>query len=243
MRSPSRLGPFFLLSVFACGSGPAALPDAGATHADAGAALVAPPRRDDAGAPLERFVTSVISFTPGDCAGFGIPSMPDVVYGPPQGAGDRMGSLDVVSLGHGGSIVLGFAPRAIVDGPGPDFIVFENAFWVAGDPQNPFAEPGEVSVSEDGVTWKTWPCTATKPPFGACSGWHPVYADPTTNGISPFDVARAGGEAYDLADVGLARARYVRVRDVGAMECPADPSQRTTNLGYDLDAIAIVNAE
>jgi len=190
----------------------------------------------------DRFVTRVVSFTPGACAGFGASAMPDVVYGPPRGAGDQQGGYDVVSLGVEGEIVLGF-DDAIVDGPGDDFTVFENVFFAGGNPQRPAADLGEVSVSDDGVTWKTWPCTATKPPFGACSGWHPVYADPTTNGISPFDVARAGGEAYDLADVGLARARYVRVRDVGAMECPADPSQRTTNLGYDLDAIAIVNAE
>jgi hypothetical protein len=227
---------------FGCASSAPSVADSG-THGEAGAALVAPPpRRDDAGAPLARFVTTVVKFTPGDCAGFGATWMPDVVFGPPQGGGERMGSLDVVSLGEGGEIVLGFAPRAIIDGPGPDFVVFENAFWVAGDPSAPFAEPGEVSVSEDGVMWKTWPCTAAAPPYGACSGWKPVLSSPE-NGISPFDVARAGGEAYDLADVGLSRARFVRVRDVGKVKCPADPSQKTTNVGYDLDAIAIVNAE
>src|SRR5947209_20612626 len=43
----------------------------------------------------DRFVTKVVSFAPGDCAGFGIPSMPGVVMGPPFGAGDTEGSLDV----------------------------------------------------------------------------------------------------------------------------------------------------
>ncbi len=200
------------------------------------------PRRDDAGMPLDRFITQVIAFMPGDCAGFGAESMPDIVFGPPVGAGDRMGSLDVVSLGVGGTIEVGFAPRAIVDGPGPDFIVFENAFYVAGDPNQPYAEPGEVSVSDDGTTWKTYPCTATMPPYGACSGWKPVYSNPQ-NGISPFDPTKAGGEAYDLADVGLAHARYVRVRDMASEMCPSDPSKKTTNMGYDLDAIAIVNAQ
>jgi hypothetical protein len=199
-------------------------------------------RRDDAGMPLDRFVTKVIAFMPGDCAGFGASSMPDIVFGPPVGAGDRMGGLDVVSLGVGGTITLGFEPRAIVDGPGPDFIVFENAFFIAGDPMQPFAEPGEVSVSDDGMTWKTYPCTAMQPPYGACSGWKPVYSNPQ-NGISPFDPAKAGGEAYDLADVGLTHARYVRIRDMGYEMCPADPSKKTTTMGYDLDAIAIVNAQ
>lgn len=228
----------------ACSS-PAGAPGADAGPADSRAPAApdaSPPRREDSGAPLERFVTSVVSFVPGDCAGFGATSMPDVLFGPPWGAGDRQGGLDVVSLGVGGVVTVGFAPRALVDGPGPDFIVFENAFWVGGDPAQPFAEPGEVSVSDDGATWKTWPCAATAPPYGACSGWKPVYSNPS-NGISPFDPEKAGGEAYDLADVGLARARYVRVRDVASQTCPADPSKKTNTLGYDLDAIAIVNAE
>lgn len=178
---------------------------------------------------------------PGDCAGFGAESMPDIVFGPPWGAGDHMGSLDVVSLGQGGSIVLGFEPRAIADGPGADFIVFENAFFVGGNSSMPFAELAEVSVSEDGMTWKAFPCTQAEYPYGACSGWKPVYSSPQ-NGISPSDPAKAGGEAYDLADVGMTRAKYVRIRDMGQTTCPTDPSKKTTNLGYDLDAIAIVNA-
>ena len=54
--------------------------------------------------------------------------MPDIVLGPPVGGGALAGSLDVVSLGFSGEIVLCFEPNAIVDGPGADFIVFENAF-------------------------------------------------------------------------------------------------------------------
>ena len=53
-----------------------------------------------------------------------------------------------------------FAPNAIVDGPGPDFIVFENPFASAGSSTDLFAEPGEVSVSDDGTTWQTFPCIA-----------------------------------------------------------------------------------
>lgn len=219
----------------ACSAAPTSSPPS-----DAAADSVHNTHLSESGAPPERFITQVISFMPGDCAGFGIDSLPDIVFGPPHGAGDRMGSLDVVSLGSKGSITVGFAPRAIVDGPGADFIVFENAFYIGGDPSKPFAEPGEVSVSEDGVTYKTFPCMP--PPYGACSGWKPVYSNPD-NGVSPFDPATAGGEAYDLADVGLTRARYVRIRDIGSQTCPADPQMRTTTMGYDLDAIAIVHAD
>jgi hypothetical protein len=188
----------------------------------------------------DRFVTTVVSFTPGECAGFGIPNMPDVVLGPPVGAGELAGSLDVVSLGIGGEIVLSFEPNAIVDGPGADFIVFENAFFAAGDPQKPAADLGEVSVSDDGATWKTYPCAPrASAPYGACAGWHPVYSAPG-NGISPVDPSVAGGEAYDLSEVGLASARFVRIRDMKTSRCDTTP--KPTNAGFDLDAIAIVHA-
>jgi len=53
------------------------------------------------------------------------------VLGPPRGK-PGAGSLHVLSLGVGGEIVLGFG-GSIVDGDGPDFVVFENAFFIDGD--------------------------------------------------------------------------------------------------------------
>jgi hypothetical protein len=187
----------------------------------------------------DRFVTKVISFTPGACAGFGATAMPGIVMGPPQGGGANHGSTDVVSLGTDGEIVVSFEPNAIVDGDGPDFIVFENPFYVGGDPTRVYAEPGEVSVSDDGSTWVTFPCTATSYPYGSCAGWHVVVSNPQ-NGISPTDPAVAGGDPFDLADIGVKHVRYVRIRDKAHEPCTS-PSV-TTN-GFDLDAIAIVRAE
>lgn len=189
----------------------------------------------------DRFVTKVVNFTPGACAGFGAGEMPEIVLGPPLGGGSLKGSLDVVSLGIGGEIVLSFEPNAIVDGPGPDFIVFENAFFAGGNASQPSADPGEVSVSEDGVTWKEYACTpGGTPPYGACAGWHPVYSAPG-NGISPIDPDTAGGEAYDLSTVGLTRARFVRIRDKASGTCDGPPPKPNSS-GFDLDAIAIVHA-
>ncbi len=241
------------LSLVACSATPVDVAhDAGFFFDDATAAADAThptptdagnyPLPDGGGLRADRFVTSVVSFSPGDCAGFGVTSMPSVVEGPPEGGGSSQGSTDVVSLGRLGTIVLGFAPNAIVDGPGPDFVVFENAFWIAGNSNNVYAEPGEVSVSEDGVTWSTYPCTSLKPPYGACSGVHPVLSS-TGSGISPIDFPACGGEAYDLADLGLKHARFVRIHDIGWQVCPTDPSKKMTTNGFDLDAIAIVNAE
>jgi hypothetical protein len=139
--------------------------------------------------PAARFAQRVVSVTPGDCAGFGLASMPDVVLGPPEGSGDTQGSLDVLSLGKGGAIVLSFEENPIVDGPGADFVVFENAFFAGGDPSRPFVELATVSVSEDGVSFVEFPCTKSAsepPPYGACAGWRPVRSS-SANGVSPFD--------------------------------------------------------
>jgi hypothetical protein len=192
--------------------------------------------------PADRFVTKVVSFTRGACSGFGVENMPGVVEGPPIGGGADQGSTDVVSLGNGGEIVLSFEPNAIVDGDGIDFIVFENPFLIGGNPNDIYAEPGEVSVSDDGVTWTSFPCTQTteSPPYGSCAGWHPVYSNPD-NTISPIDPTTAGGDGFDLADIGVKEARYVRIVDKVIEPCPEGGAALDTN-GFDLDAIAIVNA-
>jgi hypothetical protein len=206
-----------------------------ASVSDHDAAAATAPVDGAAGKTPIRFATKVVSFTPGRCAGFGQSSMPDIVLGPPQGTGDARGSLDVVSLGNGGEIVLGFEPAVIVDGPGTDFIVFENPFLIGGNPQDPYAEPGEVSVSEDGATWTAFPCTATAYPYGACAGWHPVYAS-----SADFDPSTAGGDPYDLAAIGVGRARYVKIQDKTSQACT---SQGPNTNGFDLDAIAILNSD
>ena len=70
------------------------------------------------------------------------------MLGPPGGIVKSGGSLDVVSLGLGGVIVLGFGDKAITDRPGPDLVVFENPFWPGGDPTQVYAELGEALASK-----------------------------------------------------------------------------------------------
>jgi hypothetical protein len=159
--------------------------------------------------------------------------MPDIVLGPPRGAGDMRGGTDVVSLGRGGRICLEMGQR-IVDGPGDDFIVFENPFIIAGTP-NTFYELGEVSVSEDGQRFVTFVCERAAP-FRGCAGVTPVYANPM-NGLDPRDPRYAGGDAFDLATVGLRSALIVCVRDLETH--PLSPPSS----GFDLDAIAAVHVE
>jgi hypothetical protein len=178
-----------------------------------------------------RFVTGVTSACFGAGQSVGQDKLPGAIAGPPKGGGCCGGSLDVVSLGNGGSITVAFEGNAIVDGPGPDFIVFENAFNPGSDPEKPFAELAIVEVSEDGVRWSAFPCTATAYPYGSCAGWRPVFANAGENTIDPLDPAVAGGDPFDLADLGLAMARFVRIADR-----PDTPEV------FDLDAVGIVHA-
>ncbi len=179
------------------------------------------------------FATSVVSVTYGAGAGFGQPSMPTAVLGPPKGAGNAKGGTDVVSLGTGGVIVLGFGGEGIRDGAGPDFAVFENAFFAGGDPSKPFIEPAEVSVSEDGQNWMEFPCQSDASPYEGCAGIRPVLSNPD-NGISPFDPQQAGGDWFDLAWVGMSQARYVRIRD-------RSTAGAAGSAGFDLDAVVVRN--
>jgi len=183
--------------------------------------------------PCPDFASEVVAVVYGPGAGFGQDDFPEVVFGGPHGGGELSGSLDVLSLGNGGSITLGFAERRIIDGEGPDFIVFENSFWAGGDPDLPFAELAMVEVSADGETWKTFPCAALSAPYGSCAGWRPIYANVDDNDIDPLDPAVAGGDAFDLADVGLSEARYVRIVD--------REDQGGLSGMFDLDAISIVH--
>ena len=176
------------------------------------------------------FAAKVVSFTFGEHAGYGQDRFPDVVYGPPESPGGGGGSLDVLSLGEAGQIVLGFQGIDLVDGPGIDLLVFENPFigWY---------ETGVVGVSEDGETWVEWPCDAedTVSEYPGCAGVGIVYAS-ATNGLDATDPDAAGGDAFDLADIGVSRARFVRIRDSGAN------AYAGTSGGFDLDAVALVHA-
>jgi hypothetical protein len=189
--------------------------------------------------PDTPYAHQVVSFTPGDHAGFNQAAFPGVVLGPPAGRGNESGSLEVLSLGARGEIVLGFGNRGIVDGPGPDFVVFENPFWPGGDRSQVFAELGEVSVSEDGETWLTFECDTDgdgEGGFPGCAGWTPTLVyDPTA--LVPLDAEQTGGDAFDLEQLGLRHARFVKIVDLQTLPAAG------TNAGFDLDAVGIIHAD
>ncbi len=177
------------------------------------------------------FADRLVEYSPGEGAGYGQDSIPDVVLGAPEGAGNASGSTDVLSLGRQGSIVLALEDFGLVDEEGPDLLIFENPFvgWV---------ETGYVAVSEDGQNWHEWPCDPldAEGEYPGCAGVEPVYAS-SQNELDPTDPDEAGGDAFDLADLGIARAVYVRIRDSG------ENSYSEPSGGFDLDALAVVHGE
>ena len=230
----------FIVALTGCGRD-VPEPPAATAVGDVGVATpaLAPTPSDDgcaADAVQPLYADQVIALTPGTGAGFGSEKFPGVVLGPSHGAGMDAGSLDVLSLGNGGEIILGFKDRVIRDQAGPDFIVFENAFWPQGDQLHPWAELAEVSASADGTTWVAFPCDAAGDGAGhwaSCAGWRPVLQYNACV-VTPLDPTITGGDPFDLADVGLTEARYVKIRDIGT-------TGSAPNAGFDLDAVGLVN--
>lgn len=232
-----------------------------------GAVLLATALPAPAGTTTDCFPDRVVALTLGSVAA--PPAFnswqPGIVLGPPGTTTPINGTLTVLSLGHGGSIVLEFSDNVIVDGPGPDFIVFENAFFcgappaTAADPWSSFAEPGIVEASGDGVTWHPFPydpvalaqvttlCT-DRALIESLDGLFGITPSFTGNWIVPDDplvfdqaspggVSGHGGDAFDLATIGMTEARYLRLIDPNLpIGIPGSAD------GLDLDAVAAIHA-
>ncbi|MCB9797879.1 MAG: cell surface protein [Alphaproteobacteria bacterium] len=215
----------FILLLWACADKPATDDSAAVDSADSAADDSAV---DTAPAGPDVFADRVVSFTPGEGAGFGQDLFPEVVLGPPESPGNGGGSLDVLSLGREGEIVLAFDDIGLIDGEGPDLRVFENPFtgWY---------ETGFVALSEDGEAWFEFPCDPEDADGGypGCAGVALVYG----NAENWDSVEDPGGDLFDLAELGLTRARFVRIRDSGAN------SYDGVSGGFDLDALAVIHGE
>ena len=213
----------------------------------AGLALGALPQAQSA------FATQIVSYVQG--SGSGIFDTSNLLGGP-IGGGLSLGSVDVLTLGGGGEVTVGF-DVTLTDGPGADFSVFENGFVVTGT-SDVFAEVAFVEVSTDGLTFARFPTSyagsgTAMGAYRGLSGGMPVLADVTVDPASPFDPVTSGGEAFDLADlagdpdvlsgsVDLSAIHYVRLVDVeGAV--PDDGGTPIVDSGAaDFDAIAVLNS-
>ena len=198
-------------------------------------------------------------------ARFGAANLPGIVLGVVGGSPPTLGATAVASLGNGGTTTIEFVDLVIEDRPGPDFIVFENPFFVGAPPLSEtddytiFAEPAIVEVSIDGVTWVAFPHDAVALAeaagvnidrdlhlrLGGLAGITPTF---TGNWTQPDDaeawdpagvggVSGAGGDAFDLTVVGLAEARFVRLVDTGSANGAPGSAE-----GFDLDTVVALHA-
>ena len=142
---------------------------------------------------------------------------------------------EICSLGLNGEIIVGFKNIEIVDGPGPDFTIFENAFI---NPLNNkiFAEPGIVSVSNDGITYITFPFDSLT--LQGCAG-----TKPTNGNKDPFNPNESGGNSFDLVTLGLQSIKYIKIRDITniVLNNKTHPFYDPTLTGFDLDAVVAIN--
>ncbi len=176
------------------------------------------------------WATSVISYSPGTDVDLQFQT-PLKALGP---AGNSDGasagfSFDIVSLGNGGTITLGF-DTPIANGPGYDFAVFENSF------SDTFLELAWVEVSSDGSSFFRFPGFSLTPaPVNAFGSMDPTdlegLAGKYRGGFGmPFDLEwLAGTPGLDLGSV-----RYVRLVDIvgdGSAANDLNPSSLAAWLG------------
>jgi len=218
----------------------------------------------------ENYAMQVIDYELADNGGFGEDELPDNITGPPDGRGDfapQSSAGELLSLGDGGYVVLKLG-REVVDADGPDLVVFENSFYKGGDVDNLFTEAAVVEVSQDGNEWHRFPFdydpTGEDPwkdpdNYLGLAGINPVYAKCSADDfIDPLEPEASGGDLFDLADVGLEWAAYIKIIDAGNNEtnpgsqiedADGDPVDDSGNhgfsnppmAGFDLDAVGVIN--
>ena len=167
------------------------------------------------------------------------------------------GTMDVVSLGDGGTAILTFA-SPICNGDGPDFAVFENGFANAQNPDCFALELAFVEVSSDGVNFFRFPAVTsvqseTQLGNGGC-------IDPCQlhNFASKYEAFY--GTPFDLDEVEdnelLDKSRITHVRLVDVVGC-IDPQYASydseghiindpwptpfPSSGFDLDAVGVIH--
>jgi hypothetical protein len=188
-------------------------------------------------------IDTVYSFKPGtgQTIGQGPEYYPKNIFGVPYSAANESvpASLpeDVCSLGFGGEIVVGFKNFRIIDGPGADFSIFENVFFM-DMLQKYFLEPATVSVSEDGVNFVDFPIDTLT--LKGCAGTKPTHGSADMS-----DATACGGDAFDLADIGVKVVNYIKIKDFCSYlkDHKEHPYYNASISGFDLDALVGFNFE
>lgn len=158
---------------------------------------------------------------------------------------------NVISLGDGGTAIVQFA-RAIINGPGPDFAVFENAF------DDYFLELAFVEVSSDGQHYFRFPAHSLTPTdsqittFGKlnCEKIHNLAGKYRGGYGTPFDLE----EMKNIAGLDVMHITHIRLVDVvgsvDSLYATYDTAGNAVNDpfptpfgsgGFDLDAVAVLH--
>ena len=167
------------------------------------------------------------------------------------------GTMDVVSLGDGGTATLTFA-SPICNAEGPDFAVFENGFANAQDPSMYFLEIGFVEVSSDGENFFRFPAVTHvqyETQLGGSGCIDPAQIHNFAGKYeamygTPFDL----DEVEDNALLDKSKITHVRIVDVVGF---LDPEYATYDSeghpvndpwptpfgssGFDLDAVGVIH--
>ncbi|MCH8203616.1 MAG: prepilin-type N-terminal cleavage/methylation domain-containing protein [Candidatus Hydrogenedentes bacterium] len=149
---------------------------------------------------------------------------PAVALGAPKGLSPSvpLNESNVVSLGDPsgnprGRIVLKF-DTPVTDDPanpfGLDCIVYSNAFWVGGDPQKRFQEPGIIEISDDGTNWFLIPGSRA---YSYAGGQLPLVPEP------PGDTNLGVGKELLLAGT---------ITNPNTLDVATDPESVEFNWGY-----------
>ncbi len=132
-----------------------------------------------------------------------------------RGAGLYSGSLDVAQLNYiisnGNFIILKWKNKIVLNGPGKDFVVFENGFKYSGYTNRFFMDLIIVSVSTDAENWVDFPVDYTFPVesvytdnpgyWVGFAGKTPVLYNEDSNKTDPFNESLSGGDGFDLEDL------------------------------------------
>ncbi len=166
---------------------------------------------------------------------------------------DAIGKADglVVSLGDGGSAILGF-DFPIFNGPGADFVVFENAF------DDNFLELAHVSVSSDGENFYAFPSQSLTQTETQIEGFGTLEADKihllAGKFKAPYGVPFDLDSLPDTDQLDKSAITHIRITDVvGCLNADfgsQDVESRMINdpwptpfpsSGFDLDGVGVMN--
>ena len=172
-------------------------------------------------------------------------------YGIEEDAIGMANGINVISFGDGGEAIVSF-DRAIMNGPGPDFVIFENGFI------DHYMEFAFVEVSSDGVSFYQFDAVSETPTdqqlsnfsISDCRYVNNLAGKYRQNFGTPFDLEELSGEiGLDVNDI-----NFIRLIDVvGSIDSLVGSFDSQGNLindpfpseyesgGFYLDGVGVIN--